>query len=131
MIFYSYFEKIKMNQNLTDNELNRLRNFVINCFNNNEMRQSLCNLFEDEKSFNNFDNKIIEIMKKTEEKFRYENNIDKIIVLQRFARRNFKYFVFKRWIKSKEFNEWFYHPDNIGGKNAKRRLRIFLENTKK
>ena len=62
--------------------------------------------------------------------FSHEKNIDKIIVLQRFARKNFKYFVFRRWIKSKEFNEWFYHPDNIGGKNAKRRLQLFLENVK-
>jgi hypothetical protein len=50
----------------------------------------------------------------------YENNIKKLLLLQRFYKKNFKYFVFKRWIKSKEFKEWFYSPENVGGRKHKR-----------
>jgi hypothetical protein len=46
---------------------------------------------------------------------KYKNNINKLITLQRFCKKNYKYFVFKRWVKSQEFNEWFYAPENVGG----------------
>jgi hypothetical protein len=49
-------------------------------------------------------------------------NIQKLITLQRFVKKNLKYWRFSRWIKSREFNEWIYHPDNIGGKMAKREI---------
>lgn len=42
-------------------------------------------------------------------------------ILSRFFRRNFKYFGFRRWIKSKEGVEWLYHPRR-GGKYAQKRL---------
>ena len=49
-------------------------------------------------------------------------NIQKLITLQHFVKNNIKYWRFSRWIKSREFNEWIYHPDNIGGKMAKREI---------
>jgi hypothetical protein len=44
-----------------------------------------------------------------------KKNISKLITLQRFCKKNFRYFIFKRWVKSQEFNEWFYAPENVGG----------------
>ena len=55
------------------------------------------------------------------------NNIQKLITLQRFVKKNLKYWIFSRWIKSREFNEWIYHPDNIGGKMAKKQIEKMFE----
>ena len=52
--------------------------------------------------------------------------IDKLIVIQRRIRQLIKYFRFVRFIKSKEFNEWFYAPDGIGGKNHKIKMEQFM-----
>ena len=41
--------------------------------------------------------------------------------LQSFCKRNFRYFVFKRWITSREGVEWLYHPKR-GGKYVQRRM---------
>jgi len=41
--------------------------------------------------------------------------------LQSFCKRNFKYFVFKHWITSREGVEWLYHPRR-GGKYVQRRM---------
>jgi hypothetical protein len=30
------------------------------------------------------------------------------------------YFVFNRWVKSQEFKEWFYSPENVGGRKHKK-----------
>jgi len=49
-------------------------------------------------------------------------NIKKIQPLQRFIRKNFKYFVFKNWIKTENFAKFFYHPDNFGGYFTKQKL---------
>jgi len=46
-------------------------------------------------------------------------NMEKLKRLQRFCRNNLKYWRFRRWIKSKEFAEWFYSPNQWGGKVAK------------
>jgi hypothetical protein len=48
--------------------------------------------------------------------------LTKLITLQRFVKKNYKYFLFKRWINSREGVEWIYHPTNIGGKMAKKQL---------
>jgi hypothetical protein len=37
-----------------------------------------------------------------------------------------RYFYFKRWIKTREFQEWFYHPDNFGGYKHKLQLQASL-----
>jgi len=52
----------------------------------------------------------------------------KIKYLQNFCRRNLKYFRFKRWIKTREFIEWIYSPENIGGKVSIKSLEKFTEN---
>jgi len=41
--------------------------------------------------------------------------------LQSFCKKNFKYFVFKHWIKSLEGVEWLYHPKR-GGKYVQRTM---------
>lgn len=46
-----------------------------------------------------------------------------IAVLQKFCRKNRSYFRFMMWIRSREFNEWFYHPDGIGGRMHLKRMR--------
>jgi hypothetical protein len=43
-------------------------------------------------------------------------NMKKIKYLQSFCKRNNQYFRFSHWIRSREFNEWFYAPKGIGGK---------------
>jgi hypothetical protein len=50
----------------------------------------------------------------------YENNIKKLLVMQSFCKKNFRYFVFSRWVKSQEFQEWFYSPENAGGRKHKK-----------
>ena len=45
----------------------------------------------------------------------YTINISKLTRLQRWYRR----MVWCRYLSSKEFIEWCYHPDNVGGKRAK------------
>jgi len=54
--------------------------------------------------------------------------MNKLITLQRRVRQILKYHRFVRFIKSKEFNEWFYAPEGIGGKNHKLRLEKFCNN---
>lgn len=49
-----------------------------------------------------------------------ERKIEKIKTVQRFCKRYVKYRLFMRWIKSREFAEFFYDPNNIGGKISKR-----------
>jgi hypothetical protein len=56
------------------------------------------------------------------DKYVRRDNIRKLITLQRFVKRNLKYWIFSRWIKSRGGVEWIYHPDNIGGKIAKKRI---------
>lgn len=62
---------------------------------------------------------------------RFVNKIYNEIVNTRkivdFAKRNFKYFVFKRWISSKEGVEWLYHPKR-GGKYIEKNMMYKLRN---
>lgn len=51
----------------------------------------------------------------------YDEILNAQKVLRNFVKRNFKYFVFKRWITDKETVEWLYHPKR-GGKYIQRRL---------
>jgi hypothetical protein len=53
-------------------------------------------------------------------------NKQKIDRLRKFIRNNFKYFVFKHWIRSKEFCEHYYSPQNRVGKMMKRGLESFV-----
>ena len=48
----------------------------------------------------------------------YTINITRLTHLQRWYRR----MVWCRYLSSKEFIEWCYHPDNIGGKQAKKSI---------
>lgn len=49
----------------------------------------------------------------------YKKNISSLIVLQKYIKRLVRYRRFTRFIKSREFNEWFYAPDGIGGRTHK------------
>ena len=53
----------------------------------------------------------------------YNINISRLSRLQRWYRR----MLWCRYLKSREFIEWCYHPDNIGGKQAKKNLTVFTE----
>jgi hypothetical protein len=48
--------------------------------------------------------------------YQTQSNMKKIKYLQSFCQRNNQYFRFSHWIHSREFNEWFYAPNGIGGK---------------
>lgn len=48
----------------------------------------------------------------------YEENIQKLVKIQRFWRKYRKIYLARKWINTKEFAEWYYHPDNRGGKMA-------------
>ena len=54
---------------------------------------------------------------------KYLNNISRLSCLQRWYRR----MLWCRYLKSREFIEWCYHPDNIGGKQAKKTITVFTE----
>ena len=49
---------------------------------------------------------------------KYTANILRLARLQKWYRR----VIWCRYLKSKEFIEWCYHPDNIGGKHAKKSI---------
>jgi hypothetical protein len=57
-----------------------------------------------------------------------ESNLKKLITLQRFVKKNYRYFTFKHWIRSRPGVEWLYSPDNIGGKVVKKQTEKMLEN---
>jgi hypothetical protein len=48
--------------------------------------------------------------------FGLTKNMYKLIKLQQYIRKYLNYKRFTKYIKSREFNEWFYHPNSIGGK---------------
>ena len=56
-----------------------------------------------------------------------ENNIIKLRNLQLFTRKNFHYFLFKHWIKSREGVEWIYHPERMGGWYSKKLIERILQ----
>src|SRR5438105_3399113 len=55
-----------------------------------------------------------------------ENNHKFLPVLQRFIKKNFQYWRFKRILKDKRFIEWLYQPNEIGGKFSKKQLSKFI-----
>ena len=57
----------------------------------------------------------------------FKDNIKKLIILQRWFKKYFKIKVAQRYIKTKEFNEWFYSPNNFGGYKHKLRMTKFLK----
>ena len=59
---------------------------------------------------------------------KFEYNIKRLIILQRWFKKYFKIKVAQRYIKTKEFNEWFYSPNNFGGYKHKLRMTKFLKN---
>jgi hypothetical protein len=55
-----------------------------------------------------------------------ENNLRKLAILQKFSR-SFRTRKLLRLSKTREFCEWFYHPENYGGRWAKASLVKFAE----
>jgi hypothetical protein len=50
----------------------------------------------------------------------------RVTIIQKWAKRSRKGRLLKQWMKTKEFNEWFYAPKGIGGREHKRGLQQFL-----
>ena len=59
-----------------------------------------------------------------------ENKVKLGLKLQSWIRKNFRYFVFKKWIGSVEGKDFFYDPDNIGGRVEKVKIKKIFENEK-
>ena len=60
-----------------------------------------------------------------------QNPNNKILLglkLQSWIRKNYRYFIFKRWIKSREGMEFLYDPNNIGGRIEKVKIKKTFEN---
>jgi hypothetical protein len=57
---------------------------------------------------------------------KHQENKIKIDKLRKFIRNNYKYFVFRRLIKSREFCEHYYSPENKIGKMVKVELEHFV-----
>jgi len=55
-----------------------------------------------------------------------ENNLKKLVIVQNFCR-SLRVRKLLRLSRTKEFCEWFYHPENYGGRWAKAFLRKFIE----
>lgn len=55
------------------------------------------------------------------------NNMYKLIKLQKWIRKYLYYKRFVKYIKSKEFNQWFYHPNGIGGRTHIKYIYKMLE----
>lgn len=54
-------------------------------------------------------------------------NIRKLQILQRFCKKNQKYWRFERWVRSRSFAEWFYAPENPGGRLSKLQIQRAVE----
>jgi len=57
----------------------------------------------------------------------YESNLQKINIINYWFRKNIKFFIFKRWIKSEEGIKWLYNPYNIGGKVSKKNILQYIQ----
>lgn len=55
----------------------------------------------------------------------HPNHMPSLLRLQRWFRTGRKQ-TFKRWIRTRAFNEWIFHPDRIGGKLVKRQMEAEL-----
>lgn len=51
-----------------------------------------------------------------------KNNVNQLIVTQRYYKKWSKYKILKRWLNSSEFNEWYYSPGNRGSIKALQHL---------
>ena len=58
----------------------------------------------------------------------YNTNLLKLIKLQKWRKVNYTKRMVKVYLKSKEFNEWFYSPNGIGGKQHKKEMENWLKN---
>jgi hypothetical protein len=56
----------------------------------------------------------------------YGRNITALVTLQRFCRKNLKYWRIKNWVGSVACTEWFYDPQNMGGHKQIQRMGKFL-----
>ena len=45
----------------------------------------------------------------------YKSNIEKLTIIQQWSRKWLRFTRLRNFIKSREFVEWYYHPDNRGG----------------
>ena len=64
----------------------------------------------------------------------YKNNIQNLIILQKWAKNNYKYHktvLCLEYIKTKEFREWYHDPKNPGGKRDKASIEKFLRDINK
>jgi len=57
----------------------------------------------------------------------YPRHLPALLRIQLWFRRGRKQ-TFRRWIRTRAFNEWIFHPERIGGKLAKRQLEAELDN---
>jgi hypothetical protein len=58
----------------------------------------------------------------------YERRINGLLTLQRFCRKNLRYWRIKNWVGTVACTEWFYHPQNMGGHKHIQRMGKFLSN---
>jgi hypothetical protein len=58
----------------------------------------------------------------------YERNLQALLTLQRFCRKNLRYWRVKNWVQTVECTEWFYDPRNMGGYKHIQRMAKFLSN---
>jgi hypothetical protein len=56
----------------------------------------------------------------------YERNMQALLTLQRFCRKNLKYWRIKNWVGTVECTEWFYDPRNMGGQKQIQKMGKFL-----
>lgn len=55
-----------------------------------------------------------------------ETSMKNLVNAQKYARKFCKYICFRKWIHSKQFAEWFYDPEQLGGRLAKKSIQKFL-----
>ena len=51
-----------------------------------------------------------------------QSNIDKLIIIQKLFRKWLPFRRLRKFVKSREFVEWYYHPDNKGGIVSKKMI---------
>jgi hypothetical protein len=56
----------------------------------------------------------------------YKSNLQALLTLQRFCRKNLRYWRIKNWVQTRECTEWFYDPQNMGGHKHIQRMGKFL-----
>ena len=57
----------------------------------------------------------------------YKSNIEKLITIQRLFKKWLPFRRLRSWIKSRDFAEWYYHPERPGGRISKRIIERFLD----